>query len=60
MYTDRLLIFFILGAYLLSPALLKWWSGGHPSWYQPYAIWALLILLSYWVTRKNKKQQGDN
>ena len=28
MYTDRLLIIFILGTYLLSPAIIDWWSEG--------------------------------
>lgn len=56
MYTDRLLIFFILGAYLLSPALLRWLSDGHSGWFQPYLIWGLLILLSYWVTHRNGRE----
>lgn len=54
MYTDRLLIFFILGAYLLSPSLLKWWTGSQPGWYQPYVIWGLLIGLTWWVTRHQR------
>lgn len=58
MYTDRLLIFFILGGYMLSPALLRWWTDSQPSWYQPYIIWLLLILLSYWIARK-KHQELD-
>ena len=30
MYTDRLLLLFILGGYLLSPALIEWWSTAAP------------------------------
>ncbi len=49
MYTDRLLIIFILGTYLLSPAIIDWWSEGGRAWYRPYLIWLGLIALSYWI-----------
>lgn len=49
MYTDRLLIIFILGTYLLSPAIIEWWSEGGQAWYRPYLIWLFLIGLSYWI-----------
>lgn len=51
MYTDRLLMVFILGIYLLSPTLLEWWTASHLSWILPYLIWGFLILLSYWIIR---------
>ncbi len=35
MYTDRLLIIFILGTYLLSQSLIDWWSEGGRAWYRP-------------------------
>ncbi|MFZ5699305.1 MAG: hypothetical protein ACOY9J_11420 [Pseudomonadota bacterium] len=49
MYTDRLLLLFILGGYLLSPALIEWWSDGGTAWYRPYLIWLALIIFSYWI-----------
>ncbi len=49
MYADRLLLLFILGAYLLSPALIEWWSDGGTAWYRPYLIWLGLIVFSYWI-----------
>lgn len=49
MYTDRLLLLFIIGGYLLSPALIEWWSDGGTAWYRPYLIWLALIFLSYWI-----------
>ncbi|AFT72101.1 hypothetical protein B5T_03839 [Alloalcanivorax dieselolei B5] len=51
MYTDRLLIIFILGTYLLSPAIIGWWSEGGRGWYRPYLIWLALIALSYWIAK---------
>jgi hypothetical protein len=51
MYTDRLLIIFILGTYLLSPAIIEWWSDGGRAWFGPFLVWTLLIALSYWIGR---------
>jgi len=51
MYTDRLLIIFILGTYLLSPAIIEWWSDGGRAWFRPFLIWMFLIMLSYWIGR---------
>lgn len=58
MYIDRLLILFILGAYLLSPAVIRWWGGGELGWYQPYIFWGLLILLSYWATHRSRQERN--
>lgn len=49
MYADRLLLLFILGGYLLSPALIEWWSDGGTAWYRPYLIWLCLIAFTYWI-----------
>lgn len=49
MYIDRLVLLFIAGTYLLSPAIIEWWSHGGTVWYRPFAIWLLLIGLSYWI-----------
>ncbi len=51
MYIDRLLILFILGAYLLTPAIVHWWTQGETLWYRPYFIWLLLIILNFWIVR---------
>ncbi len=49
MYADRLLIIFIVGTYLMSPAIIEWWSEGGNAWYRPYLIWLFLIVLSFWI-----------
>lgn len=51
MYIDRLVLLFIAGAFLLSPAIIEWWSEGGTAWYRPYLIWLALIGLSFWVGR---------
>lgn len=49
MYIDRLVLLFIAGAYLLSPAIIEWWSEGGTAWYRPYLIWLILIVISFWI-----------
>lgn len=49
MYIDRLVLIFIAGAYLLSPAIIEWWSAGGTAWYRPYLIWLGLIIISFWI-----------
>lgn len=51
MYIDRLVILFIIGAYVLSPAIARWWIEAGATWYRPYLIWVILIGLSYWITK---------
>jgi hypothetical protein len=51
MYINRLVLLFVVGAYLLSPAIIEWWSEGGTAWYRPYLIWLGLIGLSFWVGR---------
>lgn len=49
MYIDRLVLLFIAGAFLLSPAIIEWWSEGGTAWYRPYIIWMVLIGISFWI-----------
>ena len=42
MYVDRLIALFVVGAFLLSPLIIDWWSEGGSAWYRPYTIWAML------------------
>lgn len=51
MYIDRLVLVFIAGAYLLSPAIIEWWSLGGEAWFRPFVIWFALIIISYWVSK---------
>ncbi len=51
MYIDRLILIFIIGGYIVSPAIMEWSSTPGGAWYRPYMIWALLIGIGFWVTR---------
>lgn len=51
MYIDRLILLFIVGAYVLSPALMQWWIDGGVIWYRPFLVWGLLIAVTYWIAR---------
>ncbi|MES2720658.1 MAG: hypothetical protein V4688_10535 [Pseudomonadota bacterium] len=51
MYIDRLILLFVAGAFLLSPIVIDWWSANGSTWYRPYLIWALLIVLALWIAR---------
>ena len=46
MYIDRLVLIFIAGAYLLSPAIIEWWSLDGEAWSRPFVIWLFLIIIS--------------
>lgn len=51
MYIDRLVLIFIAGAYVLSPALMQWWAESGAAWWRPFVIWGLLIGLTFWIAR---------
>lgn len=53
MYIDRLVLLFIAGSFLLSPAIIEWWSDGGTAWYRPYLIWLGLIVLSFWFSKSH-------
>lgn len=51
MHIDRLILLLVAGAFVLSPAILDWWSGPDTAWYRPYLIWVLMIMLVFLVAR---------
>lgn len=51
MYIDRLILLFVVGAYLLSPVIIDGWRSSGAAWYHPYTVWALLIALGFWIAR---------
>ncbi len=51
MYIDRLILLFVVGGYILSPALMQWWIDAGDAWYRPFMIWLLLIGLTFWIAR---------
>ena len=52
MYTERLILIYLMGGYFLSPFIINWAKNLslHP-WYFPYLIWAALIITAIWATQ---------
>ncbi len=57
MYIDRIFLLILAGAYLLSPAVLTWWSHAGSAWYRPYLLWAAFIAIAFWL---NKESPNDD
>jgi hypothetical protein len=58
MYIDRSLLMVLAVALVFFPSALEWISTGGTAWYRPYLLWALLVLLGYWIQRR--RQRDDN
>ncbi len=54
MFIYRLISALIIGLYLLSPVVVDSWGEVDQSWYRPFAIWFLLIVLVAWMERRRK------
>ena len=55
MYIHRpLLLIFVLGI-IFMPAGQEWAVSGGTSWYRAQLIWAILIGLAYWNSRRGKR-----
>ena len=52
---DRVLLLFFLGVLFFNSPLLEW-TVGFGSWYLPYALWALLILIGAWLQIKGGRR----
>lgn len=47
MHNQRLLVLFLLIAYIFSPTLFTWMINPEGAWYRPYIIWFMLIVTAY-------------
>ncbi|MDR5893890.1 MULTISPECIES: hypothetical protein [Halomonas] len=54
MYVYRILLFLVLGGYLLSPLMMSGWASPGVAWYRPFMIWGVLIALTLWLEQKRK------
>ncbi|MFB9145216.1 hypothetical protein ACFFU2_01530 [Halomonas alkalicola] len=54
MYVYRILLFLVLGGYLLSPLMMSGWASPGVAWYRPFIIWGVLIALTLWLEQKRK------
>ncbi len=57
-FTDRVILLFIAGLFLLcSPARL-FWASPQLAWYTPYIIWFFIIALTYFLYRWLNRQES--
>ena len=58
MYINRSLLMVLAVALVFLPSALEWITTGGTAWYRPYLLWALLVLLGYWIQRR--RTRNDN
>ncbi len=57
MGSQRPIVLVLVLAYSFSPTLLGWILNPYGSWYRPYFIWALVVVVAYLMAgRKNKHE----
>lgn len=49
MYIYRLVLILVVGIYLFSPAIMDWWINTNTSWYRPYLLWLILIIVTFFL-----------
>ncbi|MFW6345948.1 MAG: hypothetical protein ACOC0M_06430 [Halomonas sp.] len=54
MYVYRIMLFLVLGGYLLSPLMMSGWATPGAAWYRPFVLWGVLIALTLWLEQKRK------
>lgn len=47
MYIYRLVLILVVGMYLFSPAIMDWWTAADSTWYRPYLLWLILIVVTF-------------
>lgn len=53
MYIYRLVLILVIGIYLFSPTIMDWWIQANDSWYGPYLLWLILIVVAYFLQRQD-------
>jgi hypothetical protein len=53
----RPLILLLLVLYIFSPTLFNWIINPNGSWYRPYIIWVLVIVLAYFLQGRRRSDE---
>lgn len=48
-HLDTVILLLALALFLFASPLVTWWSDAGSSWYLPYLLWAIVILLTVWL-----------
>ncbi|AFU98650.1 hypothetical protein [Simiduia agarivorans] len=59
MPNQRLIILLLLVAYIFSPTLFGWVINPEGSWYRPFIIWVLIIVIAYFIQSASKRRRHD-
>ena len=59
MPNQRLIILLLLVSYIFSPTLFGWVINPEGSWYRPFIIWVLVIVIAYFIQAANKRRRND-
>ncbi|MGH1470905.1 MAG: hypothetical protein ACRBCS_06905 [Cellvibrionaceae bacterium] len=51
----RSLVFLFLGLYIFSPTFYTWMINPNGSWYRPFIIWAVVIVIAFVLQSKTNK-----
>lgn len=57
MNSQRPAIMLLVTVYVFSPSLLSWILNPHGTWYRPYFIWAIIIVIAYLISGHKKKHE---
>ncbi len=49
---DSVVLLFLLAVFLLVSPLRELWAGPGSPWFTPYLLWAAIIALIFWLTRR--------
>jgi hypothetical protein len=55
MNNQRLVILLLLVAYIFSPSLFNWIINPAGSWYRPYIVWVVVIVIAFIMQIRRKK-----
>lgn len=55
MNKQRPLLLLLLVVYIFSPTLFSWGINPNGAWYRPFLIWALIIVVTYFMQGRRQK-----
>jgi hypothetical protein len=54
MHQQRPVLLLVFLAFMLSPSIISWAINPQPIWYKPFLLWALVVLVAYFIQRHKK------
>ena len=54
MSSHRLLLLILLVAYIFTPTLFNWMIAPNGTWYRPFIIWLIIIVIAFTLQKHQK------